>query len=550
MSDLLSINIWGDFHFLRPTILWLLLPAAIISIISLLTLRETLSWRKSIAPHLRKYVITKGSEGKRKWMQLFLTLFLSIAIFGVAGPSWRKVELPEKTLETPLLIILNLSESMLKTDIQPNRLERAKFKINDLLDANPGARTALMGYAGSAHTIIPLTRDYSIIKSHISSLSPSIMPVAGSNLKEALTLTDTVLKNISAPGNILLFSDYFNDEVSNILQDYSSTHNHKITVLPIIPIANTSPETASLKKLESIVNINVAKITLDKSDVELIAKNIRESLQFKDKDLEKEDEWQDDGLWFALPLALFLLMWFRKGWVIYSLFFALITTSCNGDKTFKDLWLSRDYQAQKAYNKGDFESASQLFENHVHKGVAYFKLSDFDKAIDEFSKDSSAIGAYNLGLAYYNNGDFASAALAFGQATELDPNMENASKNVALMQQLIEANNNVSLKDAEEAENIQTEENIENKDMEDLSGGGQEATEEDMEKERKEETVSTDISKAKELEEVPDDFVAGKRDDSQKVMMRKVDDDPSIFLERKFRYQIKLRQSNKNPDKI
>ena len=548
MSDLLSIGMWEDFHFLRPAILWLLLPAAIIAVISLLTLRETLSWKKTIASHLRSFVITSGSEGKRKWMQLLLTLFLSIAIIGAAGPTWKKIEVPGKTLETPLLIILNLSESMLETDISPNRLERAKFKIVDLLDADPGARIALIAYAGSAHTIIPLTRDYSIIKSHISSLSPSIMPIKGANLKEALLLADTLLVNITAPGNIFLYSDDFSDEVIVDLQIFSSTHNHKITVIPISNLNNTN-NSESLRKLESADNLGVANITLDKSDVELLAKNIRDNLQFKDKDIEKEDEWQDEGLWFVLPFALFLLMWFRKGWVIYSLFFALLTTSCNNVKSFKDLWVTHNYQAQKAYNNGDFETAAKLFEDPVHKGVAYFRSSDYDKAIVEFSKDTTAIGAYNLGLAYYKNGDFASAALAFGQATKLDPEMDNAEANMAMMEQLIDANNKVSLDDAIEAENIQPEKNIENKDMEDLGGGGQEATEEDMKKERKEETVSTDIRKGEELKEVPDNFESGKSDESQKVMMRKVDDDPSIFLQRKFKYQIKQRQSNNNPDK-
>jgi Ca-activated chloride channel family protein len=64
-----------------------------------------------------------------------------------------------------------------------------------------------------------------------------------------------------------------------------------------------------------------------------------------------------------------------------------------------------------------------------------------------------------------------------------------------------------------------------------------------MERERKEETVNTDIRKGEELEEVPDDVGSTmQQQDNSKVLMRKVDDDPSLFLERKFRYQVK----NKN----
>ena len=56
-----------------------------------------------------------------------------------------------------------------------------------------------------------------------------------------------------------------------------------------------------------------------------------------------------------------------------------------------------------------------------------------------------------------------------------------------------------------------------------------------------EETVSTDVRKGKELDEVPDDIEFGKQDNSQKILMRKVDDDPALFLKRKFAYQVKTK---------
>ena len=72
-----------------------------------------------------------------------------------------------------------------------------------------------------------------------------------------------------------------------------------------------------------------------------------------------------------------------------------------------------------------------------------------------------------------------------------------------------------------------------------MSGGGQEATKKDMEKERLEETTETDKRKGKELEELPEDFEAGKGELPKNILMRKVDDDPALFLTRKFKYQVK-----------
>ena len=569
IDNFININ-WEDFHFLRPLFLWLLLPAFVVLIIGLIGIREQIKWKKFIAPHLRPYVIQKGSEKKIKWMHSALFILLSVAIFGVAGPTWKKMEVPGQILETPLIIVLDLSQSMMATDIQPNRLERAKFKINDLLDANPRARTALIGFAGTAHIIIPLTNDYKIIKSHLDGLSPQMMPYPGSNLEAAIEIADTIASITTAPGTLLLITDDFTDKTFQLLQQFVGSGKTKVEILPMntliganvpIPrsnkpmhdkqgnIVHSSLNNDIINKLNTIENLHVNTLTLDKSDMELLAKSISSNLEFKEKDEEKDDDWQDKGFWLAIPFAFFLLMWFRKGWVIYSLFIVFGLSSCNSDILFKDLWLSKDYQAQQLYDKGNFEQAADLFSNPIRKGVAYYKGGNYNEAIKAFSQDTTAMGAYNLGLAYYKNGDYAAAELAFGKATEINPEMGDAKKNQALMQEKLAGINEVNPEDAEEIKAKEKAQNKENKDQEDLGGGGQEATKEDMKQERKEETVSTDVRTGKEMDEVPDNFESGKQDNSQKILMRKVDDDPALFLKRKFAHQAKkknLKPKNKD----
>ena len=245
------------------------------------------------------------------------------------------------------------------------------------------------------------------------------------------------------------------------------------------------------------------------------------------------------GLLFPLPF--FALMWFRKGWVIYLMLLMFGFTSCKSSLSFKDLWLTQDFQAQKYYDLGDFEQAAQLFTDPMHRGIAYYKSGNYKDAIRAFNQDTSAMGAYNLGLAYYKSGDYEAAGLAFGMAVEMNPAVGDAGKNQMLMEQLIAGTEEVKPEEAEESAAAGQAQNTENKDMEDLSGGGQEATKEDMEKERKEENANTDIRKGKELDEVPENFETGKQDESQKVLMRKVDDDPALFLKRKFAHQVKTK---------
>ena len=98
LSELIHIN-WEDFHFLRPVFLWLFVPALVALVLGLLGLREEVKWKNVIAPHLRPYIIKNGSEKLRSRIHALLFVFISMAIFGVSGPTWSTVEVPGQTLE-------------------------------------------------------------------------------------------------------------------------------------------------------------------------------------------------------------------------------------------------------------------------------------------------------------------------------------------------------------------------------------------------------------------------------------------------------------------
>lgn len=552
-EDLFPID-WNAFHFLRPQFLWLLMPVALVLLFGLLTLRQEVRWKKVIAPHLRPYVIQKGSQGVKIFMQVILFLALSLGVLGLAGPAWKKVELPGQQLKTPLVILLDLSQSMLADDLDPNRLERAKFKIRDLFDHNPRARTGLIGFAGTAHTIVPLSRDYDIILSHIDGLSPSVMPFPGSDLESALAMADTMIAGTEAPGTVLILSDDFSEAQVEWFGRFTDTSENKIDILPMnTPSGGTVPgvrdadgnpvisalNRQALSRLASLERVQVHSLTLDDSDMQGIAGAISDNLLFTEEPEEKEDDWRDAGLLPVIPMAFLVLFWFRKGWVLFSLSLILLS-SCSDGRRFEDYWFTRDYQGQRLSDQGEYEEAAERYEDPLRKGVAFYKAEDYEAAVNAFSQDTTALGAYNLGLAYYKNGDYAAAEMAFGQAVEMDPQLEQARQSQQQVSRLRAGIAELDPEEAQEAGNTPgPADNIENQDMEDLGGGGQEATEEDMQKQRKEETVATDIRKGKELEEVPDNIGAVTQANNSKVLMRKVDDDPTLFLKRKFAYQVK-----------
>lgn len=558
---------WDQFHFLRPELLWMFAPILVIVMFRLFSFREEIKWKRFIPKHLQPYMIQKGSQSKELIWNIGLLFTIVLCVFGISGPTWEKIEVPGKIMESPLVLILDMSQSMLATDIQPNRLERAKFKINDLLAAKPGARVALIGYSGSAHVIIPLTNDYELVKSHSNELSPRIMPLPGSDLLRGLELAKSMCEGIAAPATFVVLTDAIDKGTFTALQKSTIDGNFTIKLMPFNTVSGSHVPTRYSKKplkdkqgalvhsslnLEVLERINalekvqVQELTLDTSDVDGIAEYVRMHLKFTDEDKEKEDDWQDKGLLCALPLLFFVLIYFRKGMVLVIPVFVTLLASCTSDFQMVDLVLTRDYQGQLLYEEQNYSEASGLFKSPIHKGNALYKNEDYKEAILYFKKDTTALGKYNLGLAHFKQGDYAAAALAFEMAVAIDSTFELAIKNKNKVQKLVAGESAISLKDAEEATKNGPAKNKQNDSPEDLSGGGDEATDEQMEKERMEETTNTDIRKGKELDELPEDFELGKDKGGPKVMMQKVDDDPSLFLKRKFLHQVKTKRTVRN----
>ena len=71
---------------------------------------------------------------------------------------------------------------MRANDLQPTRLDRARFKVLDLIEQRSGSSTALIAYAGSAHILMPPTKDLNVVKPFLESLDPAIMPEPGAAL--------------------------------------------------------------------------------------------------------------------------------------------------------------------------------------------------------------------------------------------------------------------------------------------------------------------------------------------------------------------------------
>ncbi len=123
----------------------------------------------------------------RRWIKAALilgaVLFIALALAGPQyGYVWEEIE--QEGVD--LVIVLDCSRSMLADDIQPNRLERAKREIYDLLALLKGDRAGLVAFAGTAFLQCPLTLDHSAFHLFLNALTPDYLPVGGTNLAEAV----------------------------------------------------------------------------------------------------------------------------------------------------------------------------------------------------------------------------------------------------------------------------------------------------------------------------------------------------------------------------
>lgn len=139
-----------------------------------------------LAPFLTKSLSLK----KRKTKRLFeyLTLFLMIA--GLARPQWGDSKQEVKAEGVEMIIMIDVSDSMLAEDVKPSRLEQAKAELSRLVDLMPGNKMGIIAFAGNAGLISPLTTDPAAIKMYIESLSTQSVSTQGTNFEEALRVAE------------------------------------------------------------------------------------------------------------------------------------------------------------------------------------------------------------------------------------------------------------------------------------------------------------------------------------------------------------------------
>ena len=313
----------GDFHFIRPA--WLLLAPVVVWVWWLVRRSQDplRGWRAVIEPELLDALIVgrianpsgdNANSSGRKGIPSYLfrgggglLVAWLLAVIAVAGPTWRPEPSPFADDPVPVMLVLRAGETMNLSDLAPSRLERARLKVADFAAQRKGLPLGLVAYAGSAHLVLPPTRDTSVVAAMAAEISPAIMPKPGDDLVGALILAARTLGE--SGGSIVVVADMVPSGSESALREFHSTNRLPVHFLAVA-CADT-PELDAVTSAASTLGTDVTLITPDSSDIgSLVRRTAKVPVAVAAAG--KGTRWAEAGWWLVPVLALLCLGTFRR----------------------------------------------------------------------------------------------------------------------------------------------------------------------------------------------------------------------------------------------
>ena len=465
----MEITALSEFHFLRVEWLWLLPLWGLVLWFLPKIQSSQIDWAQWIAPPLQRLFVVSSqiSQHRKKQLQVSFALIWILGTLALAGPAWERLPQPLLVRDQARVILLDLSYSMLATDLQPNRLERARYKIEDLLNRFQEGQTAIVLYAGDAHTLVPLTEDVETIRTLLPSLHPSLMPVRGSRPDLAFENVIEMLNQVDIQNSHLVWiTDGIDDQQVKPLQNLLSSQRHKLTVLavgtpsgaPIVlekgnylkdtnnNIVIPQLDLAPLRAVAEALGGQVLPVQYDDSDLERLVASEEKDQGFQEQEEElTTDRWREEGPWLFVLLLPLVAMIFRRGWL-----FVLVLTSwpsLSQAWEWRDLFINDNQRAYELLQEGQAAEAAQAFDDSTWQGIASYKAQEYEEALQHWSNEESPITSYNRGNALARNGKLPEALEAYDRALASEPDWEDAQFNRDLVAKLLDSQQKQSQED-------------------------------------------------------------------------------------------------------
>ncbi|MBT7854524.1 MAG: VWA domain-containing protein [Opitutae bacterium] len=204
------------------SIIWLFVLALLVpSLVLFYFFSERRAWKKLsqfAGSSILQQLTDSYSPILRNTKSFLIVLVVVLACLALARPQLGHTYREEKRRGIDFIIALDVSRSMLAEDIKPNRLQRAKFAILDLLDRTEGDRVALLAFAGSAFLQCPLTLDYDAFRQTLDSVDTGLLATQGTDIAGAILEAQGSFAEDDHQKVLVMISDGEDLEAEGILQ--------------------------------------------------------------------------------------------------------------------------------------------------------------------------------------------------------------------------------------------------------------------------------------------------------------------------------------------
>ena len=436
--------------------------------------------------HLLPWAL-RGTPGTAsgKWRNLANMLAWLLLACAAAGPRLPLLTAPGQQNavarhELNLMLVLDLSPSMLAEDVSPQRLQRAKLKLLDLLPQLRGERVGLIVFSGSAGLLMPLSRDQAALPYYLTLAEPRLFETPGSNMGAALDLARQTLlaQTAGQHGAVLLLTDGDSSALSAPMLSAAQTAARQLAQasLPLyvlgvgttagasIPLAEggvlehdgaiitSRLDAANLNALAHLGGGKYASVEDGSNDWDALYKHGILTLPGSRHAADQTQAWQELYAWCLVPAWLLLLYVHAPlqrltvrphvaAWLLVGLlgYHADMPTAQAADD-------ANPRAAYAAYRNGNYVEAQALYGRMqgytaaMGSGATAYRRHNYIEAISQFTTAmltahtpaQRADALYDLGNSYFAAGNFRTAADAYLTVLKLRPQDANASANLAL----------------------------------------------------------------------------------------------------------------------
>lgn len=557
-------------HLLRPW--WL----AIVPLLAWLLWRlwhrqlQVGRWQRLLPEAFHAALLTRGRLRHSRLPWLALGLAWLLAVIALLGPSWQRFEQPSIKRSDPLVVLLEVTPSMLAADVAPTRLEQAKRKLLDLLERRQDVQTAVVVFAGSAHTLVPLSDDLATTRNLLAAVHPALMPEPGQRADLAVARGLELLRQAGlGRGRLLLIGSSLDQHERSAIATLLQGQGERLLMLGVgteqgAPIAGENGsllkdtngailiprlDNAGLQRFAAELGGRYRQARLGDEDLAALGLLDQAGTLQRDDEVTRLEAWLDQGYWLLLPLLLLAALAGRRGW-LFCLPLLLLQPQPASAFEFEDLWLRRDQQGQRLLEAEQPAKAAERFADRRWQAMALYEAGDYAGAAERFAEGNTAADHYNRGNALARDEALEAAIEAYEQALELQPDLQAAQRNKALVEQLLRRRQEQAEPEPEQQEQTEPDEPQPQSQPPESGSASSPSTEDAQGEPASEASGAPQASTSEAADEAGESSAQAQheglpdleRQQATEQWLRQVPDDPGELLRRKFLYEQRKRQ--------